>query len=270
MNEYHIIYTLTDEAPALATHSWLPFLQAFARAAGIEVETKDISLAARIIANFPEHLSPEQRLPDALAELGDLVWGPSANIIKLPNISASRPQLLEAIRELQGQGYSLPDFSPGEARYQKVLGSAVNPILREGNSDRRVALAVKRYAQQHPHKMGVWRHDSKSHVASMDRGDFYGSERSVVVERAGEARIEWVKEDGETVVLKRGHLTAFRGGDRRRGDELPGLAGVFAAGDRRGPGTGSAALPAPQGHHDEGFRPHYFWPRSGDLLSRGL
>ena len=206
-----IIYTETDEAPALATYSFLPIVQAYTKAAGIAVETRDISLAGRIIANFPDNLTAEQKQGDALAELGELAKTPEANIIKLPNISASIPQLNAAIRELQQLGYDIPDY-PEEAadaeqesiktRYAKVLGSAVNPVLREGNSDRRVAGPVKEYAQKHPHSMGAWSPDSKSHVASMSDGDFYSSEKSAVIESAGEVKIELVGDDGETRVLK--------------------------------------------------------------------
>lgn len=206
-----IIYTKTDEAPALATYSLLPIVQAFTRAAGVAVETRDISLAGRIIANFPEGLTEDQKQSDALAELGALAKSPDANIIKLPNISASIPQLKAAIVELQGQGYKLPDFPEDpqseeeksiKARYSKVLGSAVNPVLREGNSDRRVAGAVKQYAKAHPHSMGAWSPESKSHVAHMSEGDFFGSEKSVVVSKAGSVRIELVAKDGNVTVLK--------------------------------------------------------------------
>jgi len=209
MSSNKIIYTITDEAPALATHSFLPIVQAFTRAAEIDVETRDISLAARIIANFSDLLPADQRESDALAELGELAKTPEANIIKLPNISASIPQLTAAISELQARGYDLPDF-PEEpandaerdikARYAKVLGSAVNPVLREGNSDRRVAIAVKNYAKANPHSMGEWSSDSKSHVAHMDGDDFYGSEQSVVMESAGDVRIELRTDDGVTVL----------------------------------------------------------------------
>ncbi|MCW8994567.1 MAG: NADP-dependent isocitrate dehydrogenase, partial [Psychromonas sp.] len=174
-----IIYTQTDEAPALATHSLLPIVNAFTQAADIVVETRDISLAGRIIANFPDNLTEEQKISDALAELGELAKTPEANIIKLPNVSASIPQLHAAIKELQAHGYDIPDY-PDEAkseaekeikaRYAKVLGSAVNPVLREGNSDRRVADAVKQYAKDNPHRMGAWSADSKSHVANMQKG----------------------------------------------------------------------------------------------------
>ncbi|WP_404788903.1 NADP-dependent isocitrate dehydrogenase [Altericista sp. CCNU0014] len=208
---YKIIYTYTDEAPALATYSFLPIVKVFTDAARIAVETSDISLAGRIIANFPEKLTEAQRQPDALTQLGELAKTPEANIIKLPNISASLPQLMAAIQELQGQGYDIPNY-PAEpqneaeaaikARYAKVLGSAVNPVLREGNSDRRVAAAVKQYAQKHPHAVGAWAADSRSHVAHMDAGDFYGNEQSVVIENAGDVKIELIAEDGSTTVLK--------------------------------------------------------------------
>ena len=206
-----IIYTLTDEAPALATYSFLPIVQAYSRVAGVAVETREISLASRIIASFPEKLTGEQKQNDALAELGELVKKPGANIIKLPNISASLPQLNAAIKELQGSGYAIPDYPEDDAtvtakeikaRYAKVLGSAVNPVLREGNSDRRVAAPVKEYAQKHPHSMGAWSPNSKSHVASMTDGDFYASEQSVVIKMAGNVKIEWLSDDGETRVLK--------------------------------------------------------------------
>jgi len=212
MSTAKIVYTKTDEAPALATHSLLPILRAFTKSSGIEFELKDISLAGRILANFPEHLTEAQRIPDALAELGELATTPEANIIKLPNISASIPQLVAAIEELQANGFAVPDF-PEEPqtdeekavrkRYAKVLGSAVNPVLREGNSDRRVAAPVKAFAQKNPHSMGAWSADSKSHVAHMDGGDFYGSEQSHVMATAGNVRIE-LQGDGETTVLKDG------------------------------------------------------------------
>ena len=206
-----IIYTHTDEAPALATHSFLPILRAFAGAVGIEVETRDISLAGRIISRFPERLKPEQRLEDHLAELGELATSPDANIIKLPNISASMPQLKAAIAELQSQGFDLPNYpdDPGtdeerdvQARYDAIKGSAVNPVLREGNSDRRAPGAVKAYARAHPHRMGVWSNDSKSHVSSMAGGDFFENERSVVMDDATELRIEHVGTDGSVTALR--------------------------------------------------------------------
>jgi isocitrate dehydrogenase len=206
-----IIYTYTDEAPALATESLLPILEAFARTAGVEVETRDISLAGRILAVFPDRLDDDQRVDDALAELGELTTRPEANIIKLPNISASLPQLKAAIEELQADGYDVPDYPEDPStdeerdwrqRYDAVKGSAVNPVLREGNSDRRAPAAVKAYARKHPHSMGAWSSDSRSHVATMAGGDFRSSERSVTVETATDVRIEHLGEDGEVTVLK--------------------------------------------------------------------
>ena len=206
-----IIYTFTDEAPALATYSLLPIVQSFAAAAGIEIETRDISLAGRIIANFPDSLTESQRINDDLAELGALATQPDANIIKLPNISASVPQLKEAIQELQAKGYVIPSY-PDEpktdrekvikARYGKVLGSAVNPVLREGNSDRRAPKAVKEYAKKHPHSMGKWSADSKTHVATMNGGDFFSNEKSVTIKTANQLNIQWVGTDGAVVILK--------------------------------------------------------------------
>jgi isocitrate dehydrogenase len=206
-----IYYTLTDEAPLLATHSFLPILKAFTKSAGIEIEVPDISLAGRILANFPEHLKDDQKIPDALSDLGELATKPEANIIKLPNISASVPQLEEAIAELQSQGFAVPNY-PAEPRtdeekainkkYARVLGSAVNPVLREGNSDRRAAKAVKNYAKANPHRMGVWNADSKTSIAHMNSGDFYGSETSATVEREGKFRIVFYGNDNSEQVLK--------------------------------------------------------------------
>lgn len=206
-----IIYTKTDEAPALATYSLLPILRAFTSTSGVNFESRDISLAARILAHFPDSLAEDQRVPDALAELGRLATTPEANIIKLPNISASIPQLKEAIKELQANGFDLPDFPDDpqneaekttRASYAKVLGSAVNPVLREGNSDRRVAKPVKEYAQKNPHSMGPWSADSKTHVAHMQSGDFYGSEQSVRIDRDQSVSIEFTDSSGEKKVLK--------------------------------------------------------------------
>ncbi|MAA95354.1 MULTISPECIES: NADP-dependent isocitrate dehydrogenase [unclassified Arsukibacterium] len=206
-----IIYTITDEAPALATHSLLPVIQAFSSAAGIAVETRDISLSGRIIASFSDFLKPEQRINDALAELGEMAKQPEANIIKLPNISASVPQLKAAIKELQSQGYALPEY-PSEpktdqerdvkGRYDKIKGSAVNPVLREGNSDRRAPASVKQYAKKNPHSMGAWQSNSASHVAHMQHGDFYGSEQSTTLTAADTLRIELHQADGKVAVLK--------------------------------------------------------------------
>ncbi|MCW0413885.1 Isocitrate dehydrogenase [NADP] [Xanthomonas sacchari] len=219
-NTPKILYTLTDEAPYLATQSLLPIVAAFAGTAGIAVETRDISLAGRLISQFPEYLREDQRIADDLAELGQLATTPEANIIKLPNISASVPQLKAAIKELQQQGYALPDYvdepkdekeKEAKARYDKVKGSAVNPVLREGNSDRRAPASVKNYARKHPHRMGAWSAESKSHVAHMDAGDFYGSERSALIEQAGSVRIELVGKDGAVTVLK--EKTAVQAGE---------------------------------------------------------
>ncbi|HWF25874.1 MAG TPA: NADP-dependent isocitrate dehydrogenase [Solirubrobacteraceae bacterium] len=208
-----VIYTLTDEAPALATHSLLPIIEAFAAAAEVEVEPRDISLAGRILAQFPERLSAQQRVPDALAELGELAKTPAANIIKLPNISASVPQLKAAIAELQGKGYPIPDYpdEPGgdeerevRARYDRVKGSAVNPVLREGNSDRRAPASVKEFARRHPHSMGPWSPSSRSRVATMTGGDFRSTEQSVTLADAGTVTIEHIAPDGAVTTLRRG------------------------------------------------------------------
>src|SRR4051794_35357361 len=206
-----IVYTLTDEAPALATHSFLPIIEAFAGVAGVEVEPADISLAGRILAQFPDRLGEDQRVPDALSELGELAKTPEANIIKLPNISASTPQLKAAIAELQEQGFAIPDYPDEPAdeeqretrrRYDTVKGSAVNPVLRQGNSDRRAPASVKEYARRHPHSMGEWSKDSRSRVATMEEGDFRSTERSVTVDREVAVRIEHVDVDGNVTVLK--------------------------------------------------------------------
>ncbi len=220
MTTSKIIYTITDEAPALATYSFLPIVEAFAKTADIQIETQDISLAGRIIALFPEFLTEEQRQPDALTALGALATTPEANIIKLPNISASIPQLVAAIKELQAKGYKLPDYpeepktaeeKEARSRYDKVKGSAVNPVLREGNSDRRAPASVKQYARKNPHSMGAWSKESKSHVAHMTAGDFYGSEKSVTIQDAGQVRIEHVAADGSVTVLK--EKTAVKAGE---------------------------------------------------------
>ena len=206
-----IVWTEIDEAPALATYSFLPIVRGFAKGTGVTFETRDISLAGRIIANFPEHLSEAQRIPDYLSQLGELTLKPEANIIKLPNISASIPQLKEAIKELQAKGYAVPDYPEApkddaekaiQTRYARVLGSAVNPVLREGNSDRRSPLSVKAFSKKHPHKLGAWTADSRSHVAHMTGGDFYGSETSTTITKATDVRYEFVAADGATTVLK--------------------------------------------------------------------
>ncbi len=208
-----IIYTLTDEAPMLATYAFLPIVRTFAEAAGIDVKTSDISVAARILAEFGDCLTEEQRVPDNLSELGELTQLPDTNIIKLPNISASvPPQLLAAIKELKSKGYDLPDYPGGEPktdeekaikeRYSKILGSAVNPVLREGNSDRRAPKAVKEYARKHPHSMSEWSQASRTHVATMKHGDFYHGEKSMTLDKARKVKMVLQTKSGETIVLK--------------------------------------------------------------------
>ncbi|HWU60022.1 MAG TPA: NADP-dependent isocitrate dehydrogenase, partial [Microbacteriaceae bacterium] len=208
-----IIYTHTDEAPLLATYSFLPIIQAYASSAGVDVETRDISLAGRIIAAFPEYLADDQRIPDALTELAELTASPEANIIKLPNISASVPQIKAAVAELQAKGYALPDYPDDpttdderdiRTRYDRVKGSAVNPVLRQGNSDRRAPASVKNYARRHPHSMGAWSSQSKTNVAHMTTGDFRANEKSVVLEHDDTLQIRHVSGDGRTTVLKDG------------------------------------------------------------------
>ena len=206
-----IIYTYTDEAPALATHALLPIIRRFAAPANVKIELSDISVAARILAHFPDYLTEDQRVPDSLAELGELTQSPNCNIIKLPNVSDSIPQLEEAIAELQSQGYNVPNY-PAEpttdeereinARYAGVLGSAVNPVLREGNSDRRVADPVKKYAQANPHRMKAWSSDSRTHVAHMSDGDFFSTEQSAIVPSATSVQIELEPTDGEAYALR--------------------------------------------------------------------
>ncbi|RMM02871.1 Isocitrate dehydrogenase, partial [Pseudomonas savastanoi] len=219
-NRSKIIYTFTDEAPALATYSLLPIIEAFTASSDIDVETRDISLAGRVLSSFPESLGADQQVPDHLAELGKLATTPEANIIKLPNISASVPQLKATIKELQDQGYKIPDYPENpvtdaeketRARYDKTKGSAVNPVLREGNSDRRAPLSVKNYARKHPHKMGAWSADSKAHVAHMSNGDFYGSEKAAQIAADNTVKIELIAQDGTTTVLK--EKTAVKAGE---------------------------------------------------------
>ena len=219
-NDYKIFWTWTDEAPALATLSFLPIARAFTQGTGISLETRDISLAGRILANFPENLKEEQRIPDDLARLGELTQHPEANIIKLPNISASVPQLKDAIKELQSQGFRVPNYPENpkddaeksiQERYANVLGSAVNPVIREGNSDRRLPASVKQFAKKHPQKLGAWRRDSKSHVTHMEHGDFYGSERALVIDAPADVRYELLDREGKADILKN-HF-ALREGD---------------------------------------------------------
>ena len=243
-----IIYTLTDEAPLLATHAFLPIVRTFTTPAGVRVEESDISVAARILGNFPEYLTAEQRVPDTLAELGQKVLEPDANIIKLPNISASVPQLVAAIKELQAKGYKLPDY-PGDprtdeekaikARYAKCIGSAVNPVLREGNSDRRAPRAVKEYARKNPHAMVEWAQASRTHVSHMRSGDFYNGEKSMTLDRARDVKMELITKTGKTLVLKP-KVALLEGGDHRLYVHEPqGAVRVLRARDR-----GCAQVPA--------------------------
>ena len=206
-----IIYTLTDEAPLLATSAFLPIVRTFAAPAGVQVATSDISVAARVLATFADYLKPEQRVPDALTELGQLTLKPAANIIKLPNISASVAQLIAAIKELQSKGYAIPDYPEApktdeekalKARYSKCIGSAVNPVLREGNSDRRAPLAVKNYARKNPHSMADWSQASRTHVSHMHAGDFYHGEKSITLDRARNVKMELITKSGKTIILK--------------------------------------------------------------------
>ncbi len=257
-----IVYTHTDEAPALATKSLLPVVQAFAGVAGVEVELRDISLSGRILAQFGDRLDEEHRVADALAELGDLATTPEANIIKLPNISASVPQLKAAISELQEAGYDIPGYpdEPGDdeqreirARYDRVKGSAVNPVLREGNSDRRAPASVKAYARSHPHSMGDWSPQSKSHVATMSDGDFRSTERSMTVEHDGEVRIELADKDGRVIVLKAS--TPVLAGEVLDAAVMrrEALDRFLADAGHRGQGAGRSVLSAPEGDDDEGL-----------------
>ena len=247
-----LIYTYTDEAPALATHSFLPIIEAFAGQAGIDIELRDISLAGRILAQFPDRLTDEQRVADALAELGELAKTPEANIIKLPNISASIPQLKSAIKELQDAGYDVPDYPDNPTTddehaardaYDRVKGSAVNPVLREGNSDRRAPASVKSFVKAHPHSMGAWSKDSKSHVSTMSDGDFRSTERSVTIEHDDELRIEYVAADGAATVLKAsipvlaGEIVDAAVMRRAAPGRLPGRA------DRRGQASRASCSP---------------------------
>ena len=259
-----IFYTITDEAPALATASFLPVVKYFAKSAGITIGTKNISLASRIIANFPDSLTVEQKQPDALAALGELVKRPTANVIKLPNISASIPQLKAAIAELQEQGYDIPDYPEApqteaqkdiQARYKTVLGSAVNPVLRDGNSDRRPPAAVKEYARKHPHKMGKWDPDSKTHVTYMDDGDFFSNESSVTISGPSvvNARIEFFSEDLQLTVLK--DNLSLQGGEIVDATFMSrtALRAFLAEQIADAKEKGCFILSTPESHDDEGF-----------------
>ena len=270
-----IIYTHTDEAPALATASLLPILQAYATAAAVEIELRDISLTARILAQFPERLGADQLMPNVLAELGDLVRTPEANIIKLPNISASVPQLKAAIAELQDKGFAVPDYpeEPADederdirARYDKVKGSAVNPVLRQGNSDRRASEAVKEYARRHPQSMGAWSPDSRSHVVTMSEGDFRSTEQSVTVGGDTQVRIEHIRSDGNMVVLK-GRIAVATGdvldAAVMHRDALEQFLREQMAQAKR---EGGAVLRPPEGDDDARVGPDHLRPRRPGLL----
>jgi isocitrate dehydrogenase len=287
-----ISWTKTDEAPALATSSLLPIVRVFTKGSGIEVELRDISLAGRIIANFPDNLTEAQRIPDELTALGELAKTPEANIVKLPNISASVPQLKTAIKELREKGYDVPEY-PEEpkndaereikARYARVLGSAVNPVLREGNSDRRAAVAVKQYAKRNPHRMGKWDPGSKTHVETMSAGDFRSNEKSTTVAEATEARIEFVGEDGSVTVLKErmpieaGEVVdatfmskeALREFLAEQIDDAKKKGVLFSLHMKATMMKEGGALFAPhEGHDDEGLRPHNLRPLRKGLLQR--
>ena len=274
-----IIYTLTDEAPMLATYSFLPVVAAFASSAGVDVATRDISLGGRILASFPEHLTAQQRVGDALTELGELATTPEANIIKLPNISASMPQLKAAISELQAQGYALPDYPEDPrtdeqrevaARYDKIKGSAVNPVLREGNSDRRAPAAVKNYARRHPHSMGAWSAASRTEVATMQGGDFRANEQSVVLAAQDTLEIRHVGADGTTTVLKAGLDVLAGEVVDATVMHVAELDAFLAEQIARAKGRGRPVLGAPQGDDDEGQRPDHLRPRRPRLLPRRI
>ncbi|WDT79944.1 MAG: NADP-dependent isocitrate dehydrogenase [Candidatus Manganitrophus sp.] len=276
-----ILWTKTDEAPALATYSFLPIVNAFTKVSGVSVELRDISLAGRIIAAFPENLTAAQKQSDDLAELGKLATTPEANIIKLPNISASVPQLNAAIKELQAQGYKVPDYPEDpktdeekaiKARYAKVLGSAVNPVLREGNSDRRAPLAVKHYARKHPHSMGEWTQASKTHVAQMTKGRLLprSNEKSMTLDEAREVRMEFVGQDGKTIVLK--PKVALKAGEIIDAMFMSkkALCEFYEARDRGCQKAGRAVLAARQGDDDEGLAPDRLRPCRHGLLQGRL
>ena len=263
MPNLEIMWTKVDEAPALATYSLLPIVEAFVGAAGVSVKLKDISLAGRILATFPEKLTPAQRINDELTELGELTLRPEANIMKLPNISASIPQLKAAIKELQSKGYAVPDYPDNptteaekeiKSRYGKVFGSVVNPVLREGNSDRRAAGAVKQYARNNPHKMGAWSKDSKTHVAYMPGGDYFGSEISTTVAAATNVRIELVGSRRQGHGAEGEDAARGRRDHRRGGDEPQGAARLLRRTDRSREERRHAVLAARQGDHDEDRR----------------
>lgn len=275
MTKSTIIYTYTDEAPALATQSLLPIVQAFTRHADIDVKTSDISLSGRILAAFPEYLTEAQRVPDALAELGELVKQPDANVIKLPNISASVPQLTAAIKELQSKGFAVPDYPADpqtdeekavRERYDRIKGSAVNPVLREGNSDRRAPKAVKNFAKKHPHSMGAWTKDSKTHVATMQSGDFFHNEQSVTVPDATSVSIVFTDKQGnkkelrEPVALKAGEIIDATVMSKKA------LLAFLAEQVKDAKVKRRLVLAAHESHHDESVRPDYLRTRRQSIL----
>ena len=274
-----IIYTLTDEAPLLATSAFLPIIRTFTAPAGINVTTSDISVAGRILGEFPEFLTEAQRVPDNLAELGRLTLLPDTNIIKLPNISASVHQLVGAIKELQSKGYKVPDF-PEEPktdaekairqRYSKCLGSAVNPVLREGNSDRRAPAAVKNYARKNPHSMGEWSMASRTHVAHMKHGDFYHGEKSMTLDRARDVKMELSRQSGKTIVLKPKVVAAGRRDHRQHVHEQEGAVRLLRRTDGRRAQDRRDAVAAREGHDDEGLAPDRLRSRGEDLLQGRL
>lgn len=275
MTKSTIIYTYTDEAPALATQSLLPIVQAFTRHADIDVKTSDISLSGRILAAFPEYLTEAQRVPDALAELGELVKQPDANVIKLPNISASVPQLTAAIKELQSKGFAVPDYPADpqtdeekavRERYDRIKGSAVNPVLREGNSDRRAPKAVKNFAKKHPHSMGAWTKDSKTHVATMQSGDFFHNEQSVTVPDATSVSIVFTDKQGNKKELR--EPVALKAGEnhRRDRDEQKSPARLPCRTSKRCESKRRLVLAAHESHHDESVRPDYLRTRRQSVL----
>lgn len=262
MSKSKIHYTLTDEAPMLATHSFLPIVEAFTKTADIEIELSDISLSGRVLANFPEFLKDDQKIEDALAELGALATTPEANIIKLPNISASIPQLAETIAELQAKGYAVPNYPADpqndaekeiKAKYAKVLGSAVNPVLREGNSDRRAPKAVKNYAKKHPHSMGAWSADSKTKVAHMESGDFYGTEKSVTVADASQFKIEICSKRRCCNGIERIGSTKSRRNHRLFCNEFGCFESIHQKDKTRSQRSRRIVLCSPESNDDEGF-----------------
>lgn len=257
-----IIYTKVDEAPALATYSFLPIIKAFTKSSGIEMVTKDISLAGRILANFPENLKENQKIADDLAELGAMTQDPTTNIIKLPNVSASVPQLKAAIAELQAKGYDVPNYDASAeitARYSKISGSAVNPVLREGNSDRRAPGAVKNYAKNNPHRMGKWVKESKTDVAHMDANDFYGSEKSVTLDKADNFKIAFIGATGNEKILKASLPLLAKEVVDATCMSAKALQEFYAKSIEEAKKKRCIVIIAPQSYNDESIRSYYVW-----------